>query len=297
MLKNTAMNNKFVVFIVTHGRPDRVITIKTLRKQGYTGEIYLIVDDEDTSIPEYKKLYGDRVLIFCKQRYIELTDDGDNFDEKRAVVYARNACFEMAESIGKKLFIVLDDDYTEFRYKTDSEFNYKDKQIKDLDKTFSNLFNYYLSIPAKSIAISQNGDYIGGAGNNLHTSLGRRRKCMNSFFCSTDRPYQFLGKINEDLTVTTRYQGLGNLFLTYPLLSLKQIETQQNTGGLTDIYLALGTYVKSFYSVMFQPSSIKISMMGDSHRRLHHAVDWERTVPCIISEQYRKASRVTGETL
>lgn len=293
MRMNMVMNNNFVVFIVTHGRPDRVITINTLRKQGYTGEIYLIVDDEDDSIPEYKKIYGDKVLIFSKQKYINLTDDGDNFDEKRAVVYARNACFEIAESIGVKLFIVLDDDYTEFRYKTDSHFNYKDKQIKNLDKTFNYLFDYYLSIQAKSIAIAQNGDFIGGAGNNLHVSLGRRRKCMNSFFCSTERPYRFLGKINEDLTVTTRFQSLGNLFLTYPLLSLQQIETQQNKGGLTDIYLALGTYVKSFYSVMFQPSSIKISMMGDKHKRLHHEVDWDCTVPCIISEQYRKALSVT----
>jgi len=291
------MNNIFVVFVVTHGRPDRVITIKTLRKQGYTGKIYLIMDDEDTSIPEYKKAYGDQVLVFSKQKYINLTDDGDNFEEKRAVVYARNACFEMAENIGVKLFIVLDDDYTEFRFKTDGRFNYDDKQIKNLDRTFNDLFDYYLSIPAKSIAISQNGDYIGGAGNNLHTSLGRRRKCMNSFFCSVDRPFQFLGKINEDLTTATRLQSLGNLFLTYPLLSLQQIETQQNRGGLTDIYLALGTYVKSFYSVMYQPSSIKVSMMGDSHRRLHHKVNWECTVPCILSEQYRKASRVTGETL
>lgn len=292
-----AMNNNFVVFIVTHGRPDRVITIKTLRKQGYTGKIYLIVDDEDKSISEYKKIYGDQVLIFSKQKYINLTDDGDNFEEKRAVVYARNACFEMAENIGVKLFIVLDDDYTEFRFKTDGRFNYDDKQIKNLDRTFNDLFDYYLSIPAKSIAISQNGDYIGGAGNNLHTSLGRRRKCMNSFFCSVDRPFQFLGKINEDLTTATRLQSLGNLFLTYPLLSLQQIETQQNRGGLTDIYLALGTYVKSFYSVMYQPSSIKVSMMGDSHRRLHHEVNWECTVPCILSEQYRKASLVASETV
>ena len=34
------------------------------------------------------------------------------------------------------------------------------------------------------------------------------------------------------------------------MTSLLQKETQSNSGGLTDIYLELGTYVKSFYSVI-----------------------------------------------
>lgn len=248
----------YAVFIVTHGRPNKVITHKTLRRQGYSGDIFLIVDDQDSTVSEYKSLFGDYVIVFDKNKYIELTDDGDNFIEKRAVVYARNACFDIAETVGVKYFIVLDDDYTSFRYKMNGNFSYADKNIINLDKMFDLVFEYYKQIPAKSIAISQNGDYIGGAGNNLHLSLGRRRKCMNSFFCSTDRRFMFFGKINEDLNVSTSYQSLGNLFLTYPLLTLQQIETQQNSGGLTDIYLALGTYVKSFYSVMYSPSCVKV---------------------------------------
>lgn len=282
------MNNEYAVFIVTHGRPNRVVTYKTLRKDNYTGKIFLVVDDQDDAVSDYKKLFGEQVIVFDKNKYIDLTDDGDNFIEKRAVVYARNACFDLAESLSIKYFIVLDDDYTSFRFKMDDKYQYSDREIKNLDIIFNFLLEYYKRIPAKSIAISQNGDYIGGAGNNLHISLGRRRKCMNSFICSTDRRFMFFGKINEDLNVSTNYQTKGNLFLTYPLLTLQQIETQQNSGGLTDIYLALGTYVKSFYSVMYSPSCIKVSAMGDSHRRLHHQVNWEQAVPCIISEKYKK---------
>ena len=39
--------NNFAVFILTHGRPDNVITIKTLRQSGYTGKVYFIIDNED----------------------------------------------------------------------------------------------------------------------------------------------------------------------------------------------------------------------------------------------------------
>ena len=37
----------FAAFILTHGRPDRVLTYKKIRDCGYTGKIYLIVDDLD----------------------------------------------------------------------------------------------------------------------------------------------------------------------------------------------------------------------------------------------------------
>jgi hypothetical protein len=40
-------NNSFVALILTHGRPDNVHTIKTLRKCGYTGDIIIVLDNED----------------------------------------------------------------------------------------------------------------------------------------------------------------------------------------------------------------------------------------------------------
>lgn len=47
------MNENFAVFILSHGRADNIKTIKTLKKQGYTGKIYIIIDDED----EQESLY------------------------------------------------------------------------------------------------------------------------------------------------------------------------------------------------------------------------------------------------
>lgn len=294
------MNRDYCALIVTHGRPERVITLKTLQDCGYSGKVFLVVDDQDKTLSTYQDKYGDSVIVFNKEKYIFLTDDGDNFNEKRAVIYARNACFDIAEQLGYKFFIVLDDDYTEFRYKMDNHFRYGDKKIKSLDVVFEKLFDYYKSINAYALCIAQNGDYIGGAENNLHISMGRRRKAMNVWMLSTERRFKYIGKINEDLTTSVVLQNKGErLFLTYPLLTIQQVETQQNPGGLTDIYLALGTYVKSFYSVMYAPSAVKVAMMGDTHRRLHHQVNWECAAPCIIREKWRKPdeSIVTTVTL
>lgn len=45
----------YAVFILSHGRSKNVITYKTLKKQNYTGKIYIIVDDLDNEINDYKK--------------------------------------------------------------------------------------------------------------------------------------------------------------------------------------------------------------------------------------------------
>jgi hypothetical protein len=82
---------------------------------------------------------------------------------------------------------------------------------------------------------------------------------------------------------------LGKLFITVPRIRLEQVTTQANAGGLTEIYLDLGTYVKSFYSVMYAPSCVKIAEMGVSNKRLHHMVKWKYAVPQIVAGAYKKA--------
>ena len=47
------MRDDFAVFILSHGRADRVITYDVLRKQGYTGKIYIIIDNLDNQRDEY----------------------------------------------------------------------------------------------------------------------------------------------------------------------------------------------------------------------------------------------------
>ena len=70
-------------------------------------------------------------------------------------------------------------------------------------------------------------------------------------------------------------------------MTLNQQDTQQNSGGLTESSLSLGTYAKSFYTVMCSPSAVKVSEMGCGHRRLHHLVYWEYCVPKIISDRFK----------
>ena len=280
-------NSKFAVLILTHGRPNKVVTEKTLRNCGYTGEIYYVVDDEDATYDQYLIRYGDKVIRFDKAKAEELFDKADNFTDRRTITHARCQSFYIAEELGLDYFIQLDDDYTAFDYRYNEDGKYKPAKIKNLDKVFALLLKYYRSIPALSIAMAQGGDFIGGAENKFVDGKARR-KCMNTFICSVRKKFAYHGRMNEDVNMYTLKGSRGDLFLTIPFVSVVQKQTQSNSGGITELYLRYGTYVKAFYTVMHCPASVKISMLGTTKRRIHHHIRWANTVPCIVREELRK---------
>jgi hypothetical protein len=278
--------NDLVIFILSHGRANNVYTVKSLRKFGYTGKIVIIIDNEDKTADDYFNNFDD-VEIFNKKEIAKTFDEADNFEDRRAIIYARNACFEIAKKLGYKYFIQMDDDYTQFEYRIYTAEKQKPKYIKNLDSVLLALLEFYKSTPFYTISMAQGGDFIGGKHNNMARKPTIYRKCMNSFICSTDRYFQFQGRINEDVNTYVNKQSKGLLMGTIPMVSLKQKTTQSNKGGMTDLYLDSGTYVKSFYTVIFSPSSCYIKPMGDKHMRLHHAIKWDKAVPKILSENLK----------
>lgn len=288
------MNDReYAVFILTHGRANNVRTFKTLRNDGYTGKIYLIIDDEDEQADIYIDRFGrENVIQFSKAKAAEFTDTADIKKERNVVVFARNTCHKIAKDLGLTHFIEVDDDYSQFGYRAEREGKLKQINITQLDDLFEAMFDFLDASGALAIAPAQGGDYIGGKKGGIWLN-GLNRKCMNMFFCRTDRPFKFYGRLNEDTTAYTYLGQKGELFFTVADWCLIQETTQKSKGGLTDAYLSLGTYVKSFYSVMYCPSCVKISSLGDSskgerHERIHHKVDWNKCTPQILNERYKK---------
>lgn len=275
-----SMENKdFAVFILTHGRPENVKTLVTLKKCGYTGLIYFIVDNEDKTIDKYIQNFGiERVKVFDKKAFADKVDEGNNFDERRTITHARNACFGIAKEIGITYFVQLDDDYYYFGYRYEAGA----KIIKNLDAVFNIVLNFYKSVNIKSIAFGQGGDHIGG-----FSGIKLKRKCMNSFFCSTEREFQFVGAMNEDVNTYTTLGNRGEVFFTFTNLQLDQKDTQSQNNGITDMYKRFGTYCKAFTTVMMHPSGVRVSMMNSSNPRIHHTINWNNTVPMILDEKWK----------
>ena len=141
------MNKDFAVFILTHGRPDNVMTYKTLQKCNYTGKVYFIIDNEDQSADEYVKNFGqENIIIFNKKEMADNMDEGNNFDNRKVIVHARNYTFKIARELGIRNFLQLDDDYYEIQYKF---LGIKGlKMPKNIDKIFALMVQYLNSTPA-----------------------------------------------------------------------------------------------------------------------------------------------------
>lgn len=279
----------FAALILTHGRPDRVFTHRFLRKHGYTGPIHLVIDDEDETGDEYRAEYGEEyVHVFSKDQIEQTFDTADTSTDRRTIVYARNASFDIARSLGLRYFIQLDDDYDWFGYRfLRMDQTAGSTPVSDLDALFQAMIDLLEDTGAATVAMSQGGDHIGGGAGPM--AKGKvLRKAMNSFVFRTDRPVEFLGRINEDVNTYVTHGSRGALFFTSLGVQLHQKQTQSNAGGMTDIYLASGTYLKSFYTVMMAPSCVKVGRMGPVSERFHHHVLWEQAVPKIISGRYRK---------
>lgn len=89
----------------------------------------------------------------------------------------------------------------------------------------------------------------------------------------------------------TQYRAAQQLGLdTVPCIVADDLSPQQsNAGGMTSTYLDNGTFVKSFYSVMYSPSCVKIAAMGDKHMRMHHRVNWDCRTPKILNQRWKKS--------
>lgn len=269
-----------IVFIISHGRPDNIKTLKLLRARGYTRKVYFVLDNEDKTIEKYRKNFGaNNVLVFNKKEIADLTDEGNNFDNRRTTTHARNVCFDLAEKLGYEYFLVLDDDYYSLGYRYETG----EKKINNLDKALDIVLKFYANTNIKSIAFSQGGDHIGG-----FQGIKLKRKCMNSFICSTKRRFWFVGQLNEDVNTYTSLGAKGDVFFTFTNINLSQGDTQSASGGMSDAYNLSGTYVKSFYTVMYHPSGCKISVMNTKHTRIHHSISWKNTTPMIINQKHKK---------
>lgn len=284
----------FAVFILSHGRPNNVITYKTLRRHGYTGKIFIICDDEDKALPQYKEKYKKEVIVFSKSDYEGTFDKMDNFDGNKVIVYARNACYEIARSLGLDYFFEYEDDYTSFLFRKIDGDILRGILAKDLDRILNAMIECLNDTNSCTLAFAQGGDLIGGVNSFSHNNF--KRKAMNSFVFKVNKNPKddllFIGRMNDDVNAYLSHGKKGKLFFQITYVNVMQKQTQTNAGGNTEAYKKYGTYVKSMYSVMLEPSCCKIGLMGSVNKRIHHSVNWKNAVPKILKEELKKKQQV-----
>jgi hypothetical protein len=101
------------------------------------------------------------------------------------------------------------------------------------------------------------------------------------------RRFWFFSRLNEDVNTYLSHGMRGGVFLTIPEVYVQQATTQATAGGMSDAYMASGTYVKSFYSVMQFPSFVKATFQWQLGR-IHHKISWNNAIPKILDDCHKK---------
>ena len=156
------MRDDFAVFILTHGRADNVVTMKALRRGGYSGRWYMIIDNEDADAGKYLENFGtDHVIMFDKQAAYDRADTMDNFNNHNAIIYARNEAFRIARDMGLTYFLMLDDDYKEIDFRYAEGNKLAAKPARNMDRLFEDMLKFLDVSGAATVAFAQGGDFVG----------------------------------------------------------------------------------------------------------------------------------------
>src|SRR5690606_33457619 len=156
-------------FILTHGRPDRVLTYRLLKRSGYTGPIHIVIDNEDSTAEEYRAKFPN-VHVFDKAAVARTFDTADLSDNRKAVVFARNAAHALANELGYSHYIELDDDYDYFstRFEVDGKLPYA--RMTDMNHAVNITLDFLEASGALTVAWAQGGDLIGGLGSSRYAA-------------------------------------------------------------------------------------------------------------------------------
>lgn len=287
-MTNNDFKKKFAIFILSHGRANEILTVNTLKRQHYTGDYFIVIDNEDDQEDIYRKKFGDKIIQFDKKAEAEKTDTGDLDDDRRVGVFARNAIQDIADKMGYKYHLQLDDDFSNFSVRYPRGETLTSGKINDLDYLFKCVVEFFENTNIDVLSFSLPADFMGGV-NSPKLKAGLYPKTMGTFFMKQDRKRYFSMRMNDDITTCLLNNRIGNLFLTIAQVMVDTPGTQDMAGGMTDIYVENGTYRKSFYSVMCCPSFVKVyAFRNKLGTRLHHQIEWDYAVPKILNEEYKK---------
>lgn len=256
------MKNDYAVFIISHKRPE-VETLKALDGAGYTGEYFIVIDDTDPTIEEYKSRYGEHLLVFNKEEIWEETDTIDNFKIMTCCTYPRNYCIKAAREKGYKYLINFDDDIKSFGMRYTKNEKLLSAKIKNIGKVFEAYIKFMECANFTCTGFIMAGRLIGGRKNPLVEGCFYSRP-TNCFIMKASTPY-FKGTYYEDAIYAIQNNKQGKL--TYALMPIvingAPPMKNRDGGGMTEAYTNQSDFSQFFHIKVAEPASIQIKVCND----------------------------------
>ena len=273
------MRDDFGVLICSHCRAETMTTHDVLRRQGYTGKIIVVIDDEDEQREEYENRY-ECVEVFCKESEYQKAD-GVIFGKKDSALYARNASYDIAKKYGLVYFAEIDDDMTGFYFRYIEGLTAKSSKA-NLDKLFDAMICFMDSGEISALSLMVQSDYIGGI-NGRAFQKGLLRAITGGFvILKTERRISFLSCMNEDYATSFVCGQKGGLLLRVDAGMVLSQKLRCNTGGDELLYKEMNLFSRAFVLCIVRPDCMKVDSKNEAR------VKWDVAVPMIMSERWRK---------
>jgi hypothetical protein len=268
------------IYIISKGRP-QCYTAKVLKKINYPGKWFIVLGNNDETINEYKKIWGeDRIIIFDWFSQIKKTKFLDNFFDKlpSGASPVRNATRDISYSRGELRHWQFDDDYVNFGY-----FSFKEKKFKTIKD--GKILEYFLfkitefgyKINLPNVGFSLAHETYPEEASNFSKRIFNAHNLNNLNFVEWE------GRLNDDLINAIKVYKFGQSEFSFKFLNTKPFETQKVKGGLTDIYKDYGTVLKTMYAILYEP---KVTKLVIKFGRYHHETDWKLITPKILDYKY-----------
>ena len=246
--------NECAIFILSNGRPDKVKTYDYL-KASFSGDVYILCDDQDETLPAYKDKFGSKVIVFDKDEWIKKSDPMDNFNSKKSVLYARNAVFEIADAMGYRYFAMADDDIKDLQFRYEQDGKLLAKPVSNLDKVIGCIVQLMNTTAISYFSFGTDKNFIGGVQNrNFQKKV--IDKVYNFIICKSGQQHSYKGIMNEDEIHNVISLSTGVLLKSLTAIQIiMEPVGKGETGGNSETYKENGyySYTRNFYPIIACP--------------------------------------------
>lgn len=276
----------FSIFITSHNSPTKCPSYTSLRDSGYTGTIYIVVDDADPQLETYR-YYNYNLVVFNKQEYVEKLDIGMSKSNPQlaAVLYARAAVEDYAKWNKLKYFIVMDDDIYGFRYRYVDNDKLLSRPVVNFDWLIDTYIQFMQSSNSMCLSFANDGSFIGGAEVVTSGKMLERRSCHTIFLRDTSKEFEWKFAVNEDYVSSLLYANVGKLMFTLPFVQRNISGMNDRQEGMHDLYESTTEFQRAFYNVIACPWTCTVTEYKN-----HFVVrtDKNTAYPKIVSSKYRR---------
>lgn len=276
---------KSAIYICTHGRPDKQITLKALRDAGYSGNIYLVLDDEDKTRPAYHDNLGmcDDFVFFNKQAIIDCTNTTSCPPNRKTILYAKNACEIDAKRIGLDVFAICDDDIPGFRYRYVEDGSCKSLKIaQNMDAIIESHFQYIIDADITATSFGMAQFYFAGENCFSPESMLKWRVPYTFVFRNASHEVNWVSDYGEDITTAIECANQGKFMMASPFVQMNLSPMGVGEGGMVELHK--DTFRLAEYGHVWHPVSEQIRYYKDHWMS---TIKRESAFPMLISSKHK----------